>query len=614
MDRKSISSAPRRVADALTPRCAPIAALWDAESQRRRDLRSPEHLAALIAAQGAHRAARATATRARRERKLAKASTRWPLASSRRAARTSHRAARRHLRVTRAALRTAHRHYPPTLWAVTGRVHAVHTGATALAAWWWAWWPLAISAVVLAGHLAVLWLGHRSPGPLDLPDGLTAEERRLAGRLDPRWWTAAAEERGLAGTLPVPAELTAAGLVSHVRLDGRWTPAALRARTAEIRALLGARTDLRIEVSDGSHGDRATITLRTRSAADGIDLTGWEPGAPWGVDTVTGSPVHLLLGVRLLVAGVSGAGKSWSLRPLMAEASERPDHRLVLIDLKRVEARCWQHRARTAVTVDEIAAVVDELVVEMDDRLAVIPAGEDVIEINTDRPRITVVVDEGSELLAVARGEYARIMDGLRSISRIGRAVEVIVVWTTQKPTMSGPTPGLDPQISGQITTRVALALSTAGECRVVMGEDATELGWHAHQLPRPGHALIRSGPESQPHPVRVRAISPREVIALPARPIWQGRAPLFAVPTVEAAQVDRPASNQDRVLDAVREGHTTVAAVAAATGLNKGTVSAQIKRLVGAGDLVRSGTGIVAIEMDPPDRLDTVRTAHAAS
>lgn len=599
MDRKSIAMSPRRVADTLTPHCARIAQRWDDEAQRRRALRTPDNLAALVDAQRAHRTARTRAVRARADRKTARASTRWPLASSRRAAASAHRGARQHARATRTALRAAHRGYPPTLWAVAGKLHAVHIGAAVAASCWYGWavWPGVLSAVVLVAHVAVLWLGHRSLTP-DLPAGLTAEERRLAARLDPAVWTAAADARGLAGTLPTPAKLTPSGLVSHVRLDGRWTPAALGARTAEIRALLGARTDLRIEVAEGSHGDRATITLRTRSAADGIDLTGWTPGAPWGVDTVTGDPVAVPIGRRMLVAGASGAGKTWTMRPLMAEASEHEDHRLALIDLKQVEARCWQHRARTATTIDEAATLTDELVAEMHDRLARIPRGADVVEISARCPRITIVVDEGSELLAVARGEAARIMDNLRSIARMGRAAEMPVVWATQKPTMSGANPGLDPQISAQITTRVALALSTASESRVVMGEDASARGWDAHELPMPGFALIRSGPESRPNPVRMRAISPRDVVALPDRPIWSGTVPPVAAPAAEvpAAKPAGATSNRARVLDAVRGGCGSVTAIAADTGLNKGTVSAHVKHLVDVGELMRDGTGLVTV------------------
>lgn len=601
MDRNRIAVVGRRVADTLTPHCASIARRWDTEAQRRRDLRTPEHLTALADAQRAHRAARTKAARARADRRAARASTRWPLARIRRAAATGHRAARQHARHTRTKLRAAHRDYPRTLWAVAARIHAVHVLAAIATAWGWAdpaipaWCPVTISATVLVAHIAVLWLGHRTPAA-DLPGDLTAEERRLAARLDPAWWTAHADDRGLAGTLPSPVTLTPAGLVTHVRLDGRWTPAALRARTAEIRALLGARTDLRIEVTEGSHGDRATITLHTRSAADGVDLTGWEPGDSWGVDTVTGAAVAVPVGERALIAGMSGSGKSWSARPLMAEVSEHEDTRLVVIDLKKVEARLWAHRARIAVTVEEIAAVVDELVAEMADRLDRIPLGADVVETSAHCPRITIVVDEGSELLAVARGDAAQIMDDLRSIARMGRAAEIILVWATQKPTVSGPTPGLDPQVSAQINVRAALALSVPSESRVVMGEDATERGWNAHDLPMPGYALIKSGPDSRPHPVRTRAISPREVIALPARPIWHRTAtPVTRRPAVEVA-VEKPASNRGRVLDAVRGGCTSVTAVAADTGLNKGTVSAHVRHLVEAGEVVRDGTGLVAV------------------
>ncbi|MER5989362.1 FtsK/SpoIIIE domain-containing protein, partial [Streptomyces sp. NPDC001787] len=308
---------------------------------------------------------------------------------------------------------------------------------------------------------------------------------------------------------------------------------AFKAKHEEIRAMLGARTDLRMEIKAGSHGDRATITLRTRSAADGVELTGWTPGAPWGVDTVTGEPVMVPLGRRMLIAGTSGSGKSWSTRAILAEASEAADHRLVVIDPKRVEAINWEHRARTAITAEDVLDVTDELVAEMHERLGLIPRGQDVIAISPERPRITVFVDEGAEVITMARKkrakgtaeepgdpDWSRIMENLGTLARMARAAEIILIWATQKPTMDAKG-GIDPQISAQITYRAALALSTSGESRVVFGEDATEKGWHAHELPMPGVAMLRSGPKAPPHPINTRAFSPADVIALPDRPVW---------------------------------------------------------------------------------------------
>ncbi|MBV1953848.1 ATP-binding protein, partial [Streptomyces sp. BV333] len=192
---------------------------------------------------------------------------------------------------------------------------------------------MATSVGLVAAHVGALVLGRRQAAPLELEEDLSAEERRLVERLDPSWWVQHAEGRGLAGTVTSPPEVTPGGLVSHVRLDNRWTPKSFQDKADQVRALLGARTDLRMEIGKGSHGDRATITLRTRSAADGDDLKWSYERQSFGVDTVTGDLVDIPLGERLLIAGRSGAGKSVASRPLLFKASEGEQNRLVIIDL-----------------------------------------------------------------------------------------------------------------------------------------------------------------------------------------------------------------------------------------------------------------------------------------
>ncbi|MFJ4469742.1 FtsK/SpoIIIE domain-containing protein [Streptomyces sp. NPDC089424] len=606
--------------DALAPVCAPFAAWWDREAERRVQLRTPEHLKALMAAQREHNSARSTAAMARNQRSAARKASNNPLSATRRAARTADKAARQHRSQAQSVLKAARKNYPATLTARAVHAHATHAVPGGFATWLLSeaagsltLWPASVSAGLIGLNAASLWLGRRQPS-VRLDDGMTAEERRLASRLDPSFWVQNADARGLSGTVPTPAKLTPAGLISHVRLDGRWTPKTFRAKADEIRALLGARTDLRMEITSGSHGDRATITLRTRSAADGIDLSGWEPGAPWGIDTVTGEQVFVPLGRRMLIAGTSGSGKSWSTRALLAEASETADHRLIVIDPKRVEALNWEHRARTAVRRDDVLDVTDELVEEMHERLEEIPRGSDVIAISTDRPRITVFVDEGAEVISMARfkaprtedgpgTDYARIMDNLRTIARMARAAEIILIWATQKPTMDGKSPGLDPQISAQITYRASLALSTSSESRVVFGEDATEDGWHAHKLPMPGVAMLRSGPKVKPHPVKTRAFSPADVIALPERPVWHraasrptgGTLRLVKEPVTPAeGTASASATNRDRVLQAVHEGARTLRDITDRTGINKGTVSRELKALTATGALRKTDDGML--------------------
>lgn len=606
-------------ADAAAPLFAPFAARWDVEANRRKRLRTPENLKKLMNAQRAHNSARSQASTARSQRAVARKSTSNPLSAARRSAATADRAAGKQARESKRKLREAKRTYPATLASLAVRAHAAHSLPAALASYTlstptdWTVWPGATSAALIAANVGALWLGRRTP-QAEVPDGLSAEERRLATRLDPAYWVPHADERGLAGTVPTPAQVTPAGLVSHVRLDGRWTPKTFLAKADEIRSLIGARTDLRIDIRAGSHGDRATLTLRTRSAADGIDLTGWTPGAPWGVDTVTGEPVNVPLGRRMMVAGTSGSGKSWSTRAVLAAASEAPDHRLVVIDPKRVEAVNWQHRARTAVTPQEVHDVTAELYAEMAERETLIPRGEDVIAISPQRPRITVFVDEGAEVIAMSKAkrakgtddesgdpDWADIITNLRSIARRARAAEIILIWATQKPTMSGEGHGIDSQIAGQITYRASLALSSSGESRTVFGDDAHDKGWHAHELPMPGYALLRSHPKAKPNHIRTRAMSPKDVIALPDRPVWHRNAPAEPPTRLRLVKDNAPApapseagqgTNRDRVATAVAGGATTPKAVAEVTGLNKGTVSRELRALAKDGAVLRDETG----------------------
>jgi S-DNA-T family DNA segregation ATPase FtsK/SpoIIIE len=464
--------------------------------------------------------------------------------------------------------------------------------------------------------LAAAWHLARGVGHLSA----TREERRALRRLHPSHWRAHAPRRGLEGTLTGRPKLTASGIVAAVRLDGTWTVGKLRGAEDHVRALLGIRHSVRIEITSGKRGGWAQLTVRTRNAGDGLDLSGWEPGAPWGVDTVTGEPVMVPLGRRMLIAGTSGAGKSWSTRALLAEGSEAEDHRLVVIDPKRVEAINWRHRARTAVTADEVLAVTDELVAEMHERLALVPRGRDTIAISPARPRITVFVDEGAEVIGMSKGERARIIENLRTLARMGRAAEVIVIWATQKPTMDR-NGGIDAQISAQITYRAALALSTASEARTVLGEDATERGWHAHDLPMPGYAMLRSGPKAKPHPIRTRAFSPADVIALPDRPVWSRALPetaadspadsagdpdsvyapspppkLTLVKDAAPEAVQAPADAVLAALVAAGDGGASVADVVAATGLSQSRAYELLGALVKDGRAVKPRHGRFAV------------------
>ncbi|MFE7711819.1 MarR family transcriptional regulator [Streptomyces sp. NPDC057486] len=135
----------------------------------------------------------------------------------------------------------------------------------------------------------------------------------------------------------------------------------------------------------------------------------------------------------------------------------------------------------------------------------------------------------------------------------------------------------------------------------MVFGEDATEDGWHAHKLPMPGVAMLRSSPKAKPNPVKTRAFSPADVIALPNRPVWHresskpSRSPLHLVKEPSTATATpAPASNRDRVLRAVHDGARTLRDITDRTGINKGTVSREIKALTSTGALRKTDDGML--------------------
>ncbi|MGW8796737.1 MarR family transcriptional regulator [Streptomyces sp. NPDC055775] len=93
-------------------------------------------------------------------------------------------------------------------------------------------------------------------------------------------------------------------------------------------------------------------------------------------------------------------------------------------------------------------------------------------------------------------------------------------------------------------------------------------------------------------------------MIALPNRPIWQretakpaaNRLHLVKEPATPAAAPVSAGTetNRDRVLQAVHDGARTLRDITDRTGINKGTVSREIKALTATGALRKSDDGMV--------------------
>ena len=603
------------VADALSPGLAPFAARWDAETTRRKSLRTPENLKALMEAQREHNSARATAATAKSQRVAARKASKNPLSAGRRAARTADKAARGHRAEAKAALKEARTNYPATLMNLVVRAHAAHVVPAGFASWVlstpvdWAVWPVSVSAGLVGLNAGMLLLGRRSVS-VPVEEGLSAEERQLVERLDPSYWVAHADERGLSGTVTTPPTVDIGGITCGIRLDGKWTVKDLNAKADSIRALLGARSALRMRITGGSRGGWAVLTLATRKATDGTSAM-WSPELvpadplmmSLGVDTETGEAVLIPFDERMLIAGASGTGKSWSTRPLLATAHLRGD--LVLIDGKGEEGTVWESVCRVAVEADEIEAVIDEIHAEMNRRKRDMKGRGISV---WDGPQLTVLVDEGQVVLALVKGDGDRLQR-LIELSSLGRSRGIVLWWATQKPVMSGAAPGVHNLIAPNLLTRFSLRVADAQEAQTALDDCAD---YQPQKIERGkewrGHGYLK---DYGPRIIRTWTLDDNGVRSLP-RKIWAGSAPA-GVPAPASAPAERPGlrlvkaeaapevpaqaapvTNRVRVLQAVRDGARTGRDITDRTGLNKGTVSKIVKAMVETGELAKGDDGMI--------------------
>ncbi|MFF5854004.1 ATP-binding protein [[Kitasatospora] papulosa] len=611
--------------DALSPALAPFAARWDAEATRRHTLRTPENLKALMDAQKGHTSARATAATAKTQRAAARKASKNPLSTARRSAATADKAARTHHKTARSTLKTAKTNYPSTLASVAVRAHALHVIPAGVASWAlstpadWATWPASLSVAVVAANAGALWLGRRSVS-VEVEDGVSAEERRLLERLDPSFWVQHADERGLSGTLTERPEITPAGIVCGVRLDGKgWSAKKLASESAAVRALLGMKTETRMQIGAGSHGDRALITIRTRSASDGVSMV-WTPQhAGIGVDEITGEIVDVpMAGTHKLIAGVTNMGKSVSWRPWMMQAVKDPLWAGILLDPKRLEARLWNGKIRTEghqrgsneEVRQAIYDAIRELIGEMQHRQEIADVTQWVPK--PKYPNLLVVIEEGRQILQMAKDKrWADVLDLIDDLYTLARATGIWIIWATQYPSRTNG--GVTAMVSENSLTVMSLTVDSPVSDRVVYGENAADAGWEPSKLASiPGRALIKHK-DRKPNPVRLWHVRDDAVNALPKADPWTSAVvpadspeaerpalrlvkdrPAESVPAARPATSETPAApatNRDHVLAAIRDGARTNRDVVDRTGLNKGSVSKAVKALIETGAVVKDET-----------------------
>jgi hypothetical protein len=251
-------------------------------------------------------------------------------------------------------------------------------------------------------------------------------------------------------------------------------------------------------------GDRRPVALR--------DL--WtDPAAMWCGDLPVplgrdggGAPIIIDLAAQphILVAGATGSGKSMLLHAWLTTLLRRqtPDAaRVALIDLKLVELapryggapHLWDAPATTGAAA---TALLRRLVAEMEARYAELQQRglRDLgawrqVDSASAPPLLALVVDEVADLLAT--DESGAAAAALRALTRKARAAGIHLALATQRPSVDV----LAGEIKANIPARVALALPTATDSQVALGQAGAETLLGAGDLlyRSPDGALVRA-------------------------------------------------------------------------------------------------------------------------
>jgi DNA segregation ATPase FtsK/SpoIIIE, S-DNA-T family len=312
-----------------------------------------------------------------------------------------------------------------------------------------------------------------------------------------REWTREPGGRTVTVDLPVPA--TAAVKASGV-----------------LATRLGTGEDMLLPETSREHAGRLTVRMLARPPfSEGTrvpktpllragTVSVWEP-VPLGFDP-WGRPVVLDLSAETpggVIAGTSGAGKSVLGTGFLGACALDPTCRLWLVD-GGADTRPWQGMAERMVGADHDAVVdlLRELQVEMDRRIALLPAltrpdgagtgvtkiSKAVADANPDARLGMIVcwVDEAG--LYTTGPKRAEIAQALQDLSgRLRKAGGRVFLATTEIDAETLPKP-----ITRNLGWRVALRCQSGTQSRMVTGLEAAD-GWDASRIDpaKPGVAYL---------------------------------------------------------------------------------------------------------------------------
>ncbi|MCG0290976.1 hypothetical protein L4B83_39745, partial [Streptomyces sp. PSAA01] len=299
------------------------------------------------------------------------------------------------------------------------------------------------------------------------------------------------------------------------------------------------------------------------------------------------------------------------MRAVMAD-----DWSAVVIDPKRQEAIGWQHCLRCVgqetdreERMARIYAMAQELTREMHRRQGMAKGPVWVPDGKPENRMLLVVIDEGAAIVRMAKKkQFADVMDLFEELWSEARSVGFQFVWATQFPTKSV---GVPAAVKENMSARLSLTVNAGEAERAIFGETAQQDGWMPSKLDGiPGRAMLQYRKRGT-DPLRLWHVTDGMIAALPTAKPWTSPATETApdpgtggrrlelvktpdVPEPREAGETAEATNRDRVMTAIRDGARTSRDVVDRTGLNKGTVSREVKALIAAGSVVKGEDGML--------------------
>lgn len=365
--------------------------------------------------------------------------------------------------------------------------------------------PLPAIAAIATIVLGIPWWAHRR------------RRARVRAVRTMQAWPQLAENMGLPGSRITSVVIDAWGWTGRIILRKGTTAAHAINQLPAIESGLGIKPGTARAIPDTARADR--VILRVIEKDPHSDPVAWqEPESVTVKKPVDlglyedGTPVLVgILRRHILVAGMTGAGKSVIVNDLNAASVKFTDAEPWGIDLKGgMELAPWRSNLRhLATTPEQATALLSRAVARLDERAAQLAArGLRAHEPTANDPAIQIYIDEFAELPA----EALELVD---SIARRGRAPAITLIIATQRPTQAAMGGNA---IRSQIDVRICLRVRERRDTDLILGQGALAAGWDAHALTLPGTFLLSDPEHTVPQRARARLITDTQIAAHSAR------------------------------------------------------------------------------------------------